>query len=186
MQFAGLPGGVGKTHLLAATYHAVADQRLYLSFGELAYTSSRLGLEPTLAAMDTTRLLCIDEFELEAVHPVHYAQIATQLEALYVEDLQQIDNQAVALRLVHFVDKLYDQEVQLSVSVRAGLTLGEIFSAAYRHGGYEKKYRRCLSRLHELVTGTKAVTPPMRHDTGRDTPLDRSPGGLRGDPTRAD
>jgi hypothetical protein len=43
--------GVGKTHLLAAAYHAVTDQRLYLSFGELAYTISRLGLEPTLAAL---------------------------------------------------------------------------------------------------------------------------------------
>jgi cell division protein ZapE len=57
--------GVGKTHLLAATYHAVSDQRLYLSFGELAYTISRLGLEPTLAAMDDVRLLCIDEFVLD-------------------------------------------------------------------------------------------------------------------------
>jgi len=86
---------------------------------------------------------------------VHYAQIATQLHALYVEDLERIDNQAVALRLVHFVDKLYDQEVRLSVSLAAGLPLGEIFSIAYRHGGYEKKYRRCLSRLHELLSETK-------------------------------
>ncbi len=261
--------GVGKTHLLAATYHAVGEQRLYLSFGELAYTISRLGLEPTLEAMETTRVLCIDEFELddvaqtrmaamflkrllerrgrpiaiittsntlpsdlgrgrfaaeafqrdigdiaasfevltidgedyrhrhwaelaqvsaeqdhqvratfdedpapenkkvllrwhevakelEAVHPVHYAQIATQLEALYIEDLDHIDNQAVALRLVHFVDKLYDQEVRLSMSLLNGLPLGEIFSVAYRHGGYEKKYRRCLSRLHELLSETKA------------------------------
>src|SRR5712691_2909636 len=263
--------GVGKTHLLAATYHATSDQRLYLSFGELAYTISRLGLGPTLEALATTRLLCIDEFELddvaqtrmaamflqrllerrgrpisivttsntlpsdlgrgrfaaeafqrdigdiagrfevltidgedyrhrhwdelalatssaeddaelrqaytedptpdhatvllhwpdlvtelEAFHPVHYAQIASRLEALYVEDLQRIDNQAVALRLVHFVDKLYDQEVRLSVTLRTGLPLGEIFSIAYRHGGYEKKYRRCLSRLHELISETKA------------------------------
>jgi cell division protein ZapE len=93
--------------------------------------------------------------ELGAVHPVHYAQIATRLEALYVEDLERIDNQAVALRLVHFVDKLYDQEVRLSVSLLNGLPLGEIFSVAYRHGGYEKKYRRCLSRLHELLSETR-------------------------------
>ncbi len=262
--------GVGKTHLLAATYHAVGEQRLYLSFGELAYMISRLGLEPTVEAMDSTRLLCIDEFELddvaqtrmaamilrrllerrgrpicivttsntlpsdlgrgrfaaeafqrdigdiaarfqvlsidgedyrhrhwdelarasaedhrvdmraafehdpspdeakvlvswpdlaaelEAIHPVHYAQIATQIGALHIEDLERIDNQAVALRLVHFVDKLYDQEVRLSVFVRAELPLAEIFSTAYRHGGYEKKYRRCLSRLHELLSETKA------------------------------
>ena len=124
--------------------------------------------------------------QLEAVHPVHYAQIASQLEALYVEDLQRIDNQAVALRLVHFVDKLYDQEVRLRVSLRAGLGLGEIFSVAYRHGGYEKKYRRCLSRLHELLSETRAATPPARRDSAPDTPPARDPGGLREDPTRAD
>jgi cell division protein ZapE len=261
--------GVGKTHLLAATYHAVDVERLYLSFGELAYTISRLGLEPMLAALGSTRLLCIDEFELDdvaqtrmaamflrrllerrqpvsvvttsntlpsdlgqgrfaaeafqreigdiaatfevlsidgedyrhrhwnelavsdvstsagafqayeadsapdetrvlidwpglasemsAVHPVHYAQIASRLEALFVHDVQRIDDQAVALRLVHLVDKLYDQEVRLVVSTRDDLPLAEIFSAAYRHGGYEKKYRRCLSRLHELISETRAL-----------------------------
>lgn len=263
--------GVGKTHLLAATYHAVADQRLYLSFAELAYTISRLGLEPTLEALEDTRLVCIDEFELDdvaqtrmasmflrrflgrrgqpgwivttsntlpsdlgrgrfaaeafqreigeiaagfqvlsidgedyrhrhwdelalsapdvdhtsmlrraydedpapenkrvllnvdslvrelaGIHPVHYAQIAARLEALFVEHLERIDNQAVALRLVHFIDKLYDQQVRLTVSTREKLPMGEVFSPAYRHGGYEKKYRRCLSRLHELIVETRA------------------------------
>ena len=123
--------------------------------------------------------------ELEAVHPVHYAQIATQLQALYVENLERIDNQAVALRLVHFVDKLYDQEVRLRISLRAALPLGEIISVAYRHGGYEKKYRRCLSRLHELVSETKAATPPTHRDTAPDTPPARGPGGPRADPTPA-
>ena len=83
-------------------------------------------------------------------------EIASKLDALFVEDLRRIDDQAVALRLVHFVDKLYDQEVRLRLAVRDGLALAEIFSAAYRHGGYEKKYRRCLSRLHELVSETTA------------------------------
>jgi cell division protein ZapE len=274
--------GVGKTHLLAATYHAVADQRLYLSFGELAYTISRLGLDATLGALEQTRLLCIDEFELddvaqtrmaatflgrllerrglpvavvttsntlpsdlgqgrfaaeafqreigelagrfevvsidgedyrhrhwdelppaasdvqnvaalrrayaedpapesarvlldwsslasqlEAVHPVHYAQIATRLDALFLEDLQRIDDQAVALRLVHFVDKLYDQEVRVTLTTRSNLPLVEIFSATYRNGGYEKKYRRCLSRLHELVSETRAGSSATQ--TSRDT-----------------
>jgi cell division protein ZapE len=262
--------GVGKTHLLAATYHAVVGERVYLSFGELAYTIARLGLEATLRAIQSTRLLCIDEFELDdvaqtrmaamfllrvlerrgtpisivttsntlpsdlgrgrfaaeafqreigeiasafevvsidgedyrhrhwndlarsdvldsaelhqayaegraragarvlvdwpalasdlkGVHPVHYSQIATQLDALFIDALPPIDDQAVALRLVHFVDKLYDQEVQVAIATHAGLPLSEIFSPAYRHGGYEKKYRRCLSRLHELISETRAL-----------------------------
>ena len=293
--------GVGKTHLLAATYHAVNGERLYLSFGELAYTISRLGLEPTLQAMEHTRLLCIDEFELddvaqtrmassflrrlldrrgesisvvttsntlpsdlgqgrfaadsfqreigdiaarfevltidgedyrhrhwdelalassatvdattlralyeddaaadqarvlldwpslamqlERVHPVHYAQIATRLDALFIERLDSIDDQAVALRLVHFVDKLYDQEVRLTVSTAAGLPLGDIFSRRYRHGGYEKKYRRCLSRLHELVSETNALTRSAHRANGRAAGPAGRPDARRGDRAPAD
>jgi cell division protein ZapE len=292
--------GVGKTHLLAATYHAVADQRLYLSFGELAYTISRLGLEPTLEALANTRLLCIDEFELDdvaqtrlastllrrlfgrrgkpislvttsntlpsdlgqgrfaadafqreigeiasafdvlsidgedyrhrhwdelamasgiipdrehlrqgyaddpatesakawadwtslsrqlaAVHPIQYAQIATRLEALYVDGLEPIDDQAVALRLVHFVDKLYDQEVRLALTICAGLPLGEVFSSSYRHGGYEKKYRRCLSRLHELISETAAATRSAPRDNGREQSLVPPLAEHRADPAPA-
>jgi cell division protein ZapE len=251
--------GVGKTHLLASVYHATAGQRSYLSFAELAYTISRLGMQTALEAFSGACLVCIDEFELddvaqtrmaamflrqvfeqramhvvttsntlpsdlgqgrfaadafqrdigdiaaafeivtidgedyrhrrwddlarprlldaaeldrrftldaapervlvdwpalatqlEQVHPVHYGQIASRLAALYVRGLEPIADQAVALRLAHFVDKLYDQEVRVSVSSAVPLT--ELFAPSYRHGGYEKKYRRCLSRLHELLS----------------------------------
>jgi len=91
--------------------------------------------------------------ELERVHPIHYAQIAAQLPGLHVVGLDTIADQAVALRLVHFVDKLYDQEVRLALGANVPLT--ELFAANYRHGGYEKKYRRCLSRLHELLRETE-------------------------------
>ena len=246
--------GVGKTHLLAATYHAVTHgERYYLSFAELAYTIARLGMAQALDAFGRSRLLCIDEFELddvaqtrmasmfirqlldkpsthivatsntlpsdlgqgrfaadafqreigdiasafdtvtidgedyrhrqwhelapdvmqhpappdavavtwqslahqlEQVHPIHYAQIAAKLDALHIADLTTIHDQAVALRLVHFVDKLYDQEVRLSLS--SGVPLSDVFAPSYRHGGYEKKYRRCLSRLHELLAESSA------------------------------
>jgi cell division protein ZapE len=292
--------GVGKTHLLAATYHAVTGQRLYLSFGELAYTISRLGLEPTLQAMAHTRLLCIDEFELddvaqtrmasmflrrllerrgepiavvttsntlpsdlgqgrfaaeafqreigeianrftvltvdgedyrhrhwnelvldssvavtpqalqqayetdaaaeearvllewpalarqlESVHPVQYSQIAMRLDALFIARLQRIDDQAVALRLVHFVDKLYDQEVRLSISMLDGLSLADLFAISYRHGGYEKKYRRCLSRLHELVSETSAATRSPHRANGRAELPAGHPDAHCGDPAPA-
>src|SRR5207244_11877746 len=95
--------------------------------------------------------------QLAEVHPVHYAQIASKLSASLVRGVRRIDDQAVALRLVHFVDKLYDQEVCLMLSTVDDVPLAEIFSAAYRHGGNEKKYRRCLSRLHELISETRAL-----------------------------
>ena len=245
--------GVGKTHLLAATYHAVRGVRYYLSFAELTYTIARLGMHPAagrvrrratpvhrrvragrrgpdthgrdvparavrrptghvvatsntlpsdlgrgrfaadafqrdigeiasafevvsidgedfrhrrwdelsmvqigIVQLETAvRLTWPDLAEqLERVHPIHYAHIAARLDGLDVRDLDTIADQAVALRLVHFVDKLYDQEVPLSV--RARVPLSELFAASYRDGGYEKKYRRCLSRLHELVRETEA------------------------------
>jgi cell division protein ZapE len=244
--------GVGKTHLLAATYHAARGQRFYLAFAELAYTITRLGMDGALDAFATAQLLCIDEFELddvaqtrmasmflrrlferspahvvttsntlpsdlgrgrfaadafqreigeiarlfetvsidgedyrhrrwdelgtarlsnvhladaitldwdelarelERVHPIHYAQIAALLPGLHVIGLDTIADQAVALRLVHFVDKLYDQEVRLALASNVPLT--ELFATNYRHGGYEKKYRRCLSRLRELLRETE-------------------------------
>jgi cell division protein ZapE len=48
------------------------------------------------------------------------------------------------------VDKLYDQQVRLAVATTCPLP--EIFPAEYRNKGYAKKYQRCLSRLHELLT----------------------------------
>ncbi len=257
--------GVGKTHLLAATYHALPSSasRYYLTFADLAYAITRLGMQPALEAFSKAKLVCIDEFELDdvaqtrmasmflrellghdnthvvttsntlpsdlgqgrfaadafqreigeiagafevvsidgedyrhrhwddlaqprpftsrelharyeaaastgrivawpdlaqqlgRVHPVHYGQIAAQLDALYIDALQSIDDQAVALRLVHFVDKLYEAEVRLSLS--AAVALPDIFAASYRHGGYEKKYRRCLSRLHELLMESSPI-----------------------------
>src|SRR3954454_22450437 len=59
--------GVGKTHLLAAAYHAAPAPKSYLSFAELAYTIFNLGLAACLTAFRGQRLLCLDEFELDDV-----------------------------------------------------------------------------------------------------------------------
>ena len=58
--------GVGKTHLLAATFHAadVPDKR-YLSFQELVYLIGVLGMPTAQERFRDVRLLCIDEFELD-------------------------------------------------------------------------------------------------------------------------
>ena len=58
--------GVGKTHLLAATY-AAADtaSKRYLSFQELVYLIGVLGMPGAHAEFGATELLCIDEFELD-------------------------------------------------------------------------------------------------------------------------
>lgn len=57
--------GVGKTHLLAATYHAASGTRAFGSF--LAYTGlvGVLGFAKAVDVFKTYDLICIDEFELD-------------------------------------------------------------------------------------------------------------------------
>jgi cell division protein ZapE len=59
--------GVGKTHLLAATWHAFSGQKFLLSFSELTFTIGALGMDHALKAFSSAQLLCIDEFELDDI-----------------------------------------------------------------------------------------------------------------------
>ena len=59
--------GVGKTHLLAATWHASPGPKAYLTFAELTAVIGFLGMERAVGAFSGYRLLCIDEFELDDV-----------------------------------------------------------------------------------------------------------------------
>jgi cell division protein ZapE len=86
---------------------------------------------------------------LTTLHPIRYVRLVAPLEALFVEGLAPFHDQDMALRFVHLVDKLYDQEVRLALS--ATRALPDLFLPEYREKGYRKKYQRCLSRLHELL-----------------------------------
>lgn len=57
--------GVGKTHLLAATWHEFSGKKAFGSF--LAYTSliGLLGFAEALRHLSSYQLICIDEFELD-------------------------------------------------------------------------------------------------------------------------
>ncbi len=58
--------GVGKTHLLAAAWHASPESRkLYLSFAELVAAIGALGMPRALEVLGQERLYCVDEFELD-------------------------------------------------------------------------------------------------------------------------
>jgi cell division protein ZapE len=256
--------GVGKTHLLAATFSASPGPKAYLSFQELTYTIGAKGMAAAIEAFKPYRLICIDEFELddpgntmlaktfirgvmeggtarivttsntlpnelghgrfaaedfkreigiiaasfEAVriegqdyrhrsygagilsegvldpttpqlrqefqayqtqqgaklytsfdelnhhlslhHPIRYARLLAPLDAVFIEGIVPFQEQVHALRFVHFIDKLYDQQIRLAIS--AYCSLPDLFLPEYRDKGYAKKYRRCLSRLHELIS----------------------------------
>jgi cell division protein ZapE len=58
--------GVGKTHLLAAIYHALPARRKYFgSFIEYTALVGAMGYQNTVALFKGADLLCIDEFELD-------------------------------------------------------------------------------------------------------------------------
>jgi cell division protein ZapE len=252
--------GVGKTHLLAAAYHAAPGLKAYLSFQELAYVIGSMGMLASVEAFRRYSLICVDEFELDDVgntmlaktfitnltqsrthiittsntlpgdlgqgrfaaedfrreigqiaaafkvlriegedyrhrhypagslsqgllidpelkvtyavyqphqgaklyttfaeltghlaglHPINYQRLLAPLGAVFIEGLAPMVNQDIALRFVHLIDKLYDQGIHLAASARCDLL--DIFSPEYRDKGYAKKYRRCLSRLGELL-----------------------------------
>ncbi|MBV9041790.1 MAG: cell division protein ZapE [Acidimicrobiia bacterium] len=59
--------GVGKTHLLAALWHAAPQPKAYFTFAELTALIGFVGMASAVGALQGQRLLCIDEFELDDV-----------------------------------------------------------------------------------------------------------------------
>jgi cell division protein ZapE len=57
--------GVGKTHLLAALWHAVPGPKRFGTFVEYTNLVGALGFRAAVEALSGNRLVCIDEFELD-------------------------------------------------------------------------------------------------------------------------
>src|ERR1700710_575409 len=57
--------GVGKTHLLAALWHAAPGRKYFGTFIEFTALVGALGSQPTVALHTGATLVCIDEFELD-------------------------------------------------------------------------------------------------------------------------
>ena len=92
---------------------------------------------------DLTELLA----HLGNVHPSRYGQLIDGVTFVGITGGHEIDNDAVALRLVVLVDRLYDR----SVPTRIDIPVQGLFSSRLKEGGYKKKYLRAMSRLAALV-----------------------------------
>lgn len=85
---------------------------------------------------------------LRRYHPMHYFELAETLSAVFIDSVGQIHDQFDALRFVYFIDKLYDDNVQIFAS--AQVAIEHLFPKTFYHSAYSKKYWRCISRLNEL------------------------------------
>jgi cell division protein ZapE len=99
--------------------------------------------------------LTVDRFDdvlahLAKVHPSRYVKLLDGLDAVALTDVHVLTSQTDALRLVAFVDRLYDAQVPV---LATGVPLDSVFPEEMLAGGYRKKYLRAVSRLIALTSG---------------------------------
>ena len=85
---------------------------------------------------------------LGTLHPTKYRRLLNDVGAIAIYDLFQLEDQVPALRLVSFVDRLYEQQIPLRTS--GDLPATKVFSKTMIEGGYRKKYLRAVSRIGAL------------------------------------
>ncbi|MDV6013358.1 cell division protein ZapE [Haloechinothrix sp. LS1_15] len=95
----------------------------------------------------------VDDFgglceHLALLHPSRYGRLLDGVSAVHLRGVAAVPDQSVALRLVSFVDRLYDRAIPVLAS---GKPLSELFGEDMLRGGYRKKYLRALSRLTALA-----------------------------------
>jgi cell division protein ZapE len=95
---------------------------------------------------------------LPEVHPSRYGALLDGVTMVCLEDVREVHDQALALRLVVLADRLYDRDLPV---VASGVALDRLFGADMLEGGYRKKYFRAISRLTALAReGATAAQAP--------------------------
>ncbi|MYM20547.1 cell division protein ZapE [Brevibacterium sp. 5221] len=89
---------------------------------------------------------------LQSVHPSKYRRMMDDVSEVLWDYVVTIDHEGVALRFVALVDRLYDRGAAMHNS---GVRTDAIFTDEMLHGGYRKKYMRCLSRLTAMASGAE-------------------------------
>lgn len=87
---------------------------------------------------------------LATVHPSKYIKLIEGLDIIAMQGVHELSDQNAALRLVAFIDRVYDAEVPI---VASGVPLDRVFDDEMMAGGYRKKYLRAMSRMIALTTG---------------------------------
>ena len=87
---------------------------------------------------------------LGTLHPTKYRALLTGVGALGITNVSKLDDQVHALRLVAFIDRMYEFQVPLRTSGSTPITA--VFSKTMLSGGYRKKYLRTISRMGALTS----------------------------------
>lgn len=103
-------------------------------------------------------VVTVDSFDtvlkhLATVHPSRYVKVIDGIDAVGITGVHVLTNQTDALRLVAFVDRLYDAQIRI---IATGTPLDRIFPDDMLAGGYSKKYLRSVSRMIALTSGATA------------------------------
>ena len=114
-----------------------------------------LGDEDLLRVATSCSAATLDDFSelmahLGTVHPSRYGALVDDVRLVCLHHVVPLTDQAAALRLVIFADRLYDRDIPVAVS---GSSLDQVFAPDMLTGGYRKKYWRALSRLLALSRG---------------------------------
>ncbi len=116
-----------------------------------AVTHAKADFPAVLDAVPGT--VTCDEFDevvhhLSTVHPSRYVRMIEGLDGIALTGVHPLSDQTDALRLVAFVDRLYDAQVRI---LATGTPLDRVFDEEMLAGGYRKKYLRAASRLVALT-----------------------------------
>ncbi|MFT4087640.1 MAG: cell division protein ZapE, partial [Gordonia sp. (in: high G+C Gram-positive bacteria)] len=108
--------------------------------------------EELMAQVEATEGATVDSFEeladkLAKLHPSKYKALVEGVTLVGITNVHPAGDQAVALRLVAFADRLYDDGTPV---IASGGKLDELFTPEMLAGGYRKKYLRATSRLLAL------------------------------------
>lgn len=111
------------------------------------------GQGPGQGAMLLQGLVSDDDFgtlidHLARVHPSSYSGLLQGVVGIGLRDVYELTDQSQALRVVAFIDRVYDAQIPLFAT---GVALTSIFGGGMLEGGYRKKYMRCMSRMNALT-----------------------------------
>ncbi len=150
--------GVGKTHLLAAAWHAArVDAKAYLSFQELVYLVGVRGIVNAAADFAGLRLLCLDEFELD--DPGNTLIVKSVLQQLFEQGSTVIttsNTPASAQGEGRFNARDFEREIQGIASRFESIRLDG--------ADWRESFGRAAPELHGHVTATGLAEPQVVAD----------------------